>query len=73
MDDIEPAASSTLSEEGRTSMSKTVKEAVPLRFIYDAHLKSLARELVLFVEEDLRREVYTFLGDPSYNLPRAPK
>lgn len=60
MDEIEPAVSSPLSKERRTTMSKLVEHMTPLCCIYDVDLINLSEEDELGVGKNLRGKLDFF-------------
>lgn len=68
VDEVEPATSSTLSEEEKISMRKPIKKMASFRVIYDADFRNLVEKHQLGVGEDLSRKVDLVLVGPPHNL-----
>lgn len=68
MDEIETAASSSLREEGKTGMSRHIKEMVSACSISEVNLKTLAEEPKFGAGDDLSGKVELVLADPPYNV-----
>lgn len=65
LDGSRPAASTILSEAGRTARSKFFKATGSLCFTHEVGIRNLADEHKLGVGEDLSKNVHFSLADPS--------
>lgn len=73
VDDIEPAASSTLTKVERTAMSTLVKKMISLCSTYDIGFKSSAKKHDLSIREVLSGKISFVLADSLYNVRRVLK
>lgn len=70
VDETEPSASSNLSEEEKTAMSRIVKAMDLLSSIYDVAFRNLMKELELAVNEKSNGKVDFVPADLQYNIQR---
>lgn len=66
--EISHAASSILSEEHSTEMSRLVDEKAQLCSIYSMDFINITEVPVLDVEKDLNKDMDFVLADPFYNI-----
>lgn len=66
VNEIEPAAPSTMSENWRTAMSKLVNEIVPLCFVHNEDFRNFAEEHAHSIGEHQTRNVDFVLGTSPY-------
>lgn len=68
MDEIEPTASSTLREEGRTRANKLGRKMASLCSIYDVNIIGFAQKHEPGFVEDLSRNMCLVLADTTYSV-----
>lgn len=71
MDELEPAAHPTLSEEESTAMKKPLDLRVPVCCIYDVDLKTLVEEYLPCFRKDVSGKVDFVFVDRLCNVQRA--
>lgn len=68
MDEGKPAASSTLTKEGRAALRSLFKPMAPLYFIHDFDFRNLVEKQELGIEGSVSGKVDFVLADPFYNV-----
>lgn len=71
VDDVLPAATLGLSEEGKAAMATLVKWRVPVCEAYDVEFRNVVEEHELGAGEELDGKVDLVVADPPYNVRRG--